>query len=95
MAPAEAPDTFFKYKSGAYLYINSTDDNTNPGRKKKEKTERCRFGYLLSQTCRHTNMINSHETAPGEWQIHFSHFEIIFFFTIKMKPPILQTVFYK
>jgi hypothetical protein len=66
MAPAEAPDTFFRYKSGAYLYINSTDDNSNPARKNKEKTERCRFGYLLSQTRRHTNMINSHETAPGE-----------------------------
>lgn len=27
MAPAEAPDTFFRYKSGAYLQFNPTGDN--------------------------------------------------------------------
>jgi hypothetical protein len=49
MAPAEAPDTFFKYKSGAYLHINSTGDNYNPLKKREKKKHKLGANdYLLS-----------------------------------------------
>jgi hypothetical protein len=72
MAPAEAPETFFKYKSGAYLKTN--DKRLKHDLSVTINSLQLFLKCVLSKTRSHPDMIDAHESTTGERQIHLHFF---------------------